>query len=131
MSGWVKVQDDNQSFIGEYGCGTIIGEEFLYVKNFKMRTMRAQCSGDQRIDETAYVGTSTSEVEEYRPEQAHLLEITLDKFKEIRKYLINVDILRKYFKATRQNKTIEELELLQKTLRKDSQMLETQIKRNY
>jgi len=42
LTGWVRVESKNLC-LGEFGPGTIIGEEWLYSKNYRTRVFRAYC----------------------------------------------------------------------------------------
>lgn len=42
LTGWVRVES-NQICLGEFGPGTIIGEEWLYSKKYRNRVFRAYC----------------------------------------------------------------------------------------
>ena len=58
LSGWIRltkediaedqtiIHNDENICLGEFGCGTILGEEWLYQKNFKSRKFNAFCSNN-------------------------------------------------------------------------------------
>jgi len=50
MSGWIRIcrQTPNEVIIlGDFGAGTIIGEEWLYQKGYESRMFKAMCPGSE------------------------------------------------------------------------------------
>ena len=116
MSGWVRI-GVGDVYLGEYGTGTIIGEEWLYSKTFQKRQFQAWCPKEEDMPDS-------------RTSKTTLLEITLHNFLQIRLHLMKPTMFRKYFKGQREL-TDKEFESCCVELKKDSRMFEAQIKRNY